>query len=494
MSRLFQRTPYNPAVETKTQRSNVHSGKSLLPVLVSALLAAQVFAPSVSAQTGARAPFKLTRPDAKLAQDAPLQQWVDATKPPKVVLLCIHGLGLHKGSYDAFGKEMSKYGIAVIAIDMRGFGAWLESGKNKTVDFDGSLADIESRLKKVHADYPGVPVVMLGESMGGAIALRATALYPELISGSISSVPSGDRYNEMGQGFKIGMHVLLGGGMNKPMNIGDTIVKQATKKDDLRETWSQDPDGKMNLTPAELMHFQSFMKENFDAAKTITAEPVLFIQGVSDKLVRPAGTWQLYDSLATPKRQLVLSQHGEHLIFEDSQFSNDDLSFVRTWIDKNVVALNPSAVASRKQQPAVADSIRAQDVSSDAVADPASPAVATSPTSTGSSNAAAAIPSVSSTAASGGAPAVKAGADSRGGRRSPRRVVTARADKSTSPPQTSRTVGAIAGSVVDGGGLNYWIELYRSGKSYRCNNKRSFNRAIPFAFTSFRKRLVTAMC
>ena len=104
--------------------------------------------------------------------------------------------------------------------------------------------------------------------MGGAIALRATALYPELISGLISSVPSGDRYNEMGQGFKIGMHVLLGGGMNKPMNIGDTIVKQATKKDDLRETWSQDPDGKMNLTPAELIHFQSFMKENLDAAKT----------------------------------------------------------------------------------------------------------------------------------------------------------------------------------------------------------------------------------
>ncbi len=157
MSRLFQRKPYNPGVETKTRRSNVHSGESLLRVLVSALLAAQVFAPSVFAQTGAGAPFKLTRPDSKLAQDAPLQQWVDATKPPKVVLLCIHGLGLHKGSYDAFGKEMSKYGIAVIAIDMRGFGAWLESGKNKTVDFDGSLADIESRLKKSMPIIPAYP-------------------------------------------------------------------------------------------------------------------------------------------------------------------------------------------------------------------------------------------------------------------------------------------------------------------------------------------------
>ena len=52
---------------------------------------------------------------------------------------------------------MSKYGIAVIAIDMRGFGAWLESGKNKTVDFDGSLADIESRLKKSMPIIPAYP-------------------------------------------------------------------------------------------------------------------------------------------------------------------------------------------------------------------------------------------------------------------------------------------------------------------------------------------------
>lgn len=451
--------------------------KSCLPLVLGATLACGFAAQSGAAQTAAVPLPKLSRPSAKLAEDAPLLTWVEAGKQPKVVLLCIHGLGLHKGSYEAFGKEMSKNGISVVAIDMRGFGAWLESGKHTKTDFDGSLADIEFRLKKIHQEYPGVPVVIVGESMGGAIALRATALYPELISGLISSVPSGDRYNELGQGFKIGMHVLLGGGMNRPMNIGDTIVKQATKKDDLRETWSQDPEGKMKLTPAELLRFQNFMKENFDAAKMITSAPVLFIQGVSDKLVRPAGTWQLYDSLSTPNRQLVLSKHGEHLIFEDAQFSSDDLLFVRTWINKNIVALDPTAVASRSQQPSVAQSIIATDGDA-AYSNSASSAAAAAATARGNGAGRSSAPPVvaetdtsKTTKRVGSAPTAQAGSGAATVAKAP--LADNNSGRLTKPLQTSRTVGTVA-STGDSDGLNYWIELFRAGKSYRCNNKTQF--------------------
>ena len=90
--------------------------------------------------------------------------------------------------------------------------------------------------------------------------------------------------------------------------------------------------------------------------------------------------------------------------------------------------------------------------------------------------------SASGTTAGGSAPAAKS--DSAAGAVSPSAPTDAAAaklastslpvPKLSSPSQTSRTVGAIASNVVDGGGLNYWIELYRSGKSYRCNNKTKF--------------------
>src|SRR5262249_51877010 len=159
--------------------------------------------------------------------------------------------------------------------------------------------------------YPDLKVVILGESMGGAIALHATALYPNLVSGLISSVPAGDRFGQSDEDFKVGIHALLGG-FNKQMNVGHDVVAQATQKEDLRHAWGDDPLVRMKLSPAELMQFSNFMGKNFDSAKAITNTPVLFIQGMNDKLVRPAGTWKLLEALNTPDRQIVFSKTAEH--------------------------------------------------------------------------------------------------------------------------------------------------------------------------------------
>ena len=57
---------------------------------------------------------------------APCISWVNPLVPPKVALLCIHGLGLYSGSYQDFGTRMARVGIATFAIDVRGFGSWMK--------------------------------------------------------------------------------------------------------------------------------------------------------------------------------------------------------------------------------------------------------------------------------------------------------------------------------------------------------------------------------
>ena len=123
------------------------------------------------------------------------------------------------------------------------------------------------------------------------------------------------------------------------MNIGEDVVGKATKKEDLREAWSKDKLGRMTLTPKELMQFNSFMEKNFLVAAEIKTSPVLFMQGANDKLVHPEGTWKLFDSLTTDKRQMVFSKAAEHLIFEEAQFADEDISFVQKWINKNVTPI-----------------------------------------------------------------------------------------------------------------------------------------------------------
>ena len=120
-----------------------------------------------------------------LPADIPCRAWTPSHGQVTMVLLCIHGLGLNSKSYENFGLQMAKLGVATYAIDVRGFGNWMKREGEEQIDFEACLSDIEKVLKALHTGYPHLPVYLLGESMGGAIALRVTAIHPELVDGLI---------------------------------------------------------------------------------------------------------------------------------------------------------------------------------------------------------------------------------------------------------------------------------------------------------------------
>jgi len=245
---------------------------------------------------------------------APCVSWVDPLNPPKAALLCIHGLGLNSKAYSNFGRRLSHRGISVFAIDVRGFGSWMKSQGNTKLDFDATLRDVKTALETIHQANPGLPVFLLGESMGGAIAIRAASEYPDLIQGLISSVPAGERFGQKKEDLKVALDV-LGHGLRKPFDIGKSIVDQATDNTKQQEEWEDDPLNRMDLSPAQLMQFQHFMNDNIPAAKKITTIPVLIVQGTLDKLVRPEGSWEIFAAMAN-KEKSFLAFPSEHLIFE----------------------------------------------------------------------------------------------------------------------------------------------------------------------------------
>jgi acylglycerol lipase len=279
-------------------------------------------------------PSEEKKPAVKRRTTPPMITWQNPDKPARCVLLCIHGLGLYNRSYEDFGKRMADLGIAVCAIDVRGFGSWMAAKGRESVDFDGCLADVKATLKVLHRVYPHLPIFIVGESMGGAIALRATSMYPELVSGLISSVPAGDRFQQGRTALKVAVHLLSGA--DKPFNVGEGVIKQATVKPELRDAWLNDPLDRLNLSARELMQFQGFMNQNHESAKAIIDRPVLIVQGCQDKLVKPEGTVELYNELGTHEKQLVLIPRSEHLIFEANQCPDDVLKVVTDWIDAHL--------------------------------------------------------------------------------------------------------------------------------------------------------------
>lgn len=280
--------------------------------------------------------------------NAPCLAWIDENSPPKAVVLCVHGLGLHNGTYESFGQALSNHGFAVYAIDVRGFGSWMEAKGRQRVDFDACMQDIKKTLKVIRRANKDLPVFILGESMGGAIALRATALFPELIDGLISSVPAADRFKQTKATLLVAMHLLKD--PNQPLNVGEDVVNQATENKELRKAWINDPLSKMSLTAKELYQFDSFMKGNKKIAPSIKDKPVLIVQGSNDKLVRPTGTIDLFNRLATKDKKIVLIPDAEHLIFEEAQFKQRDIDTVVSWIQSHMSGLQQLSHQTKKEE------------------------------------------------------------------------------------------------------------------------------------------------
>ncbi len=91
-----------------------------------------------------------------------------ATLPAKGVVVQFHGNGENVTLHFLFVYWLARDGWDVLAFDYRGFGA---SGGTKSLK--GSVQDGVAALDYARARAPGLPLVVIGQSLGGAIALAS---------------------------------------------------------------------------------------------------------------------------------------------------------------------------------------------------------------------------------------------------------------------------------------------------------------------------------
>ncbi len=93
--------------------------------------------------------------------------------PAKAVIVALHGFNDYSNFFAAPGAWLADRGIASYAYDQRGFGDGVRIGLWAGADaYARDLADFTALVRRTH---PGVPVYVLGESMGGAVALVSGA-------------------------------------------------------------------------------------------------------------------------------------------------------------------------------------------------------------------------------------------------------------------------------------------------------------------------------
>ena len=110
----------------------------------------------------------VVRDGARLA----LRRWTPTEREPDLVIVALHGINDSSAAWRLAGPWWAERGAVTYAYDQRGFGRSPGRGV-----WPGGLmqSDLEDVVALVRARHPGLPVAVVGESMGGAVAIAAMA-------------------------------------------------------------------------------------------------------------------------------------------------------------------------------------------------------------------------------------------------------------------------------------------------------------------------------
>jgi len=101
-----------------------------------------------------------------------VRSWLPEGRP-RSVIIAVHGMNEHGKAFEWPAASWRDNGIATYAFDQRGFGRSPDRGIWPGAD---NLArDLAQFAREVRRRHPDAPIFVLGESMGGAVALLAAA-------------------------------------------------------------------------------------------------------------------------------------------------------------------------------------------------------------------------------------------------------------------------------------------------------------------------------
>jgi acylglycerol lipase len=108
---------------------------------------------------------------------------------PRAAVLMLHGFAEHAGRHERALQRLAARGIAVYAYDHRGHGR-SPGARGVVKRFDAFVDEALRMRKRVGAEQPGVPLFLVGASMGGLMALRTAQREPSGFAGVVAIAPA----------------------------------------------------------------------------------------------------------------------------------------------------------------------------------------------------------------------------------------------------------------------------------------------------------------
>ena len=260
------------------------------------------------------------------------QAWLPS-RPRRAVLVNLHGLGDHSGLYPNLAARFPAGGIALYAYDMRGNGR--SAGQRAYVRrWCEYRDDLHVFLNQVRAWEPGLPLFLLGNSLGGLVVLDYTLQHPNGLAGVIAAA------TPLGAVGVPPILMALGRLMSRvlprfSLNVGMDLSGLA-----------RDPAVVESVLADPLFHRRGTARLSTEVTAAIDrvqelagnlAVPLLVLHGSADRMVPPDGSRSFFAKVRYPDREFREYPDAYHGLFADLDFERV-LQDVERWVDIHIPA------------------------------------------------------------------------------------------------------------------------------------------------------------
>ncbi len=239
---------------------------------------------------------------------------------PRAAIALAHGLAEHSGRYEHVGARLAGAGYSVYTADLRGHGrseGWPGNVSGLT-DWLEDAAAIVARAREAAA---GRPVFLFGHSLGALIGASYVMRHPDAVEGLVLS----------------GIAVLAGTALLTAMADpeGQGIPPSSISRDpEVVQAYVDDPLVFADrVSPeANAAALESAIEVNQSGDRL--ALPVLMVHGSDDAIADVEGARDLFDSIASPDKQLIVYDGLYHEVMNEPE-RDRVLDDVVGWLDRH---------------------------------------------------------------------------------------------------------------------------------------------------------------
>ncbi len=255
----------------------------------------------------------------------------DPATPPRGVVLLSHGYAEHLGRYAHVVDHLTARGLAVAGVDHRGHG---RSGgpRGHCLSMDEMVDDLRTLADQAHRQWPGVPRVLLGHSMGGLIGFLYLLKHPDTVRAAMLSAPAlriPDHQPRWLQALARGLASIV-----PRLRFRTALSQDALARDPaVGAAYVADPLVHRVATAAFVRAMRRAQHAAFAGAPRLKV-PVLIVQGDADRLVLPDGAREIAALIRAPHELVMLPGFYHELLNEPPAERAKVFALIDDWFDR----------------------------------------------------------------------------------------------------------------------------------------------------------------